>query len=470
MSFLTFVRTFFELNRDIIFFVYGLVFFVLGLAIALQSRRYSRLDLARSLPWLAGFGFVHGFHEWGDLFVPIQAAYLGPPLIQGLHVLHLLLLGVSFACLMEFGVSLMQSLGWARWLHAVPAGLLATWIFLAFFLLPSRIPDVDSWHNTANALARYAIGFPGALLAAFGLRRQAFQRIAPLNVPQIVRVLRVAGLTLVGYAILGGLFPPPVPFFPGNLINTAVFEQVFTVPPMVFRSLLGLILAVTIIRALEVFEVETARLIEGMEQQQILAAERERIGRELHDGAIQKVYTAGLLVESAQKLAPAETPVAGRLDKAVAVLNDALADLRHNLGQLRPSGNNSSLANGLRRLVEDPRFSALIDLSLDLKLPEADGLSPMRTDHVLAIANEALSNVMRHAQAQHAAVSAVYAHGRLRLTIQDDGIGGCRLDGNGYGLRNMRDRARLLGGRLEVVSESGRGTTIRLDVPWQDPL
>jgi hypothetical protein len=52
-----FLRTFFELNRDIIYFGYGLVFFVLGLAIALQSRSYSRLDLARSLLWLAAFGF-----------------------------------------------------------------------------------------------------------------------------------------------------------------------------------------------------------------------------------------------------------------------------------------------------------------------------------------------------------------------------------------------------------------------------
>jgi hypothetical protein len=83
---MTFIRAFFELNRDIILFAYGLVFFVLGLAIALQSRRYSRLDLARSLSWLAAFGFTHGLHEWGDLFIPIQKEYLRTPAIELLNV------------------------------------------------------------------------------------------------------------------------------------------------------------------------------------------------------------------------------------------------------------------------------------------------------------------------------------------------------------------------------------------------
>ena len=55
---------------------------MLGLAIALQSRRYSRLDLARSLSWLAAFGFTHGLHEWGDLFIPLpnpNVKYISAP-------------------------------------------------------------------------------------------------------------------------------------------------------------------------------------------------------------------------------------------------------------------------------------------------------------------------------------------------------------------------------------------------------
>jgi hypothetical protein len=92
-----FIRNLFTINHEIIYFVYGLMFFVLGLSIALQSRHSSHLDLARSVNWLAAFGFLHGFHEWGDLFIPLQAVYLAPGIILYLQYFHLLLLAVSFA-------------------------------------------------------------------------------------------------------------------------------------------------------------------------------------------------------------------------------------------------------------------------------------------------------------------------------------------------------------------------------------
>jgi len=465
---MTFIRTFLGLNHDIIVFVYGLVFFVLGLVIAIQSRHSSRLDLARSLSWLAAFGITHSLNEWGDLFIPIQAQYLSEPAIQFLYVIQLVVLAVSFACLFEFGVALLRPLGRARWLHGAPPVLLVAWVFGIFFILLLLSPDLTTWHHAANALARYFIGFPGGLVAAYGLRQQTFRRIAPLNVPHIVNMLRIAGVSLALYAVFGGLIPPRVPFFPANLLNADTFEQAIGVSPILFRSFIGLVLAVTMIRALEVFEVETARLIEAMEQQQILAAERDRIGRELHDGAIQTVYTAGLLVESARNLAEPDSPIASRLNKAIDVLNDAIRDLRRNLGELRATLSEGSLQVALRHLAEDPRFRSLVDISLDLDLPANDAPTPARTDHVMAVVNEALSNAVRHARARQVQISARQTDGRLMVTIQDDGLGLPPQVEAGFGLRNMRDRARLLGGQLDVTGAKGKGTTVKLDVPWKD--
>ena len=462
------IRMLVELNREIILFVYGLTFFVLGLAIALQSRHYSRLDLARSLSWLAGFGFTHALYVWGELFSPTQEAYLSLSGIEILHTLHLVFLGISVACLFEFGVALLRPLGRARWLHRVSAGLLVAWAIAAFFVVPRLTPDLLDWHERAEALARYFLGFPGGLLAAYGLRQQTFRRIAPLNVPHIVNTLRIAGVALALYAFFGGLIPSPVTFFPGNVLNSVTFEQVVGVPPSVFQSLLGLVLAITFIRALEIFDVETARMIEAMEQQQILSAERDRIARDLHDGVIQKVYTAGLLVESAQKQAASDSPVARRLDTAVTVLNDAIGDLRRNIGELRTTSSGESLPIALRRLAEDPRFQSLIHISLDLDLPDSDSLSPTRTEHVLAIVTEAMSNVVRHAHASQVKISTRLVDGRMHTVIQDDGIGLPSTVSAGYGLRNMHDRARLLGGQLDVASVNGKGTTVSLDIPVKD--
>jgi len=218
---------------------------------------------------------------------------------------------------------------------------------------------------------------------------------------------------------------------------------------------------------LEIFDVETSRQIESMKEQQMLADERERIARELHDGTIQKVYTAGLLVRSAQNLAEAETPLAGRLATAVGVLDDAIGDLRQNLSELHtPLQSDEPLRSKLEKLVNDPRFRSLVDVTLDLDLPGSDTLPPERCAHVLAIVQETLSNIIRHARARHVTVSASRRGKNLQLAIQDDGIGIPADNTEGHGLRNMRDRAALLHGRLGI-EKLEKGTRMTLDIPWR---
>jgi signal transduction histidine kinase len=454
-------------NRDLLVFAYGLVFFIMGVAVALQARRTSRLELARSLAWLAAFGILHGLHEWGDVFIPIQAAYLPAGAVGWLRVVQLALLVASFVCLFEFGLSLLRSPQTGRWPQAIPLVIAAVWLVVALTLLPALAPDRDTWARSANGLARYWIAFPAALVAAYSLRRQTLRRVKPLEVPGIVHTLQIAGWLLVAYALVAGLVPPLVPFPPGNWLNTTTFTHVLGLPPIVFRSLIGLGLALTFIRALDVFDVETTRRIESMEQQQILNAERERIGRDLHDGAIQAVYSAGLLVESARNLAEPESLLATRLDRSLDALDRAIRDLRRNLGELQAAPG-PSLPDGLRQLAADPRFSSLVDVKLTLDLPGDDPVVPSRADHVVAIVQEALANVVRHARARRVLITAAGAGDRLVVTVQDDGAGLPAQIEAGFGLRNMRDRARLLGGELEVSGARGKGTSVRLDVPLRD--
>ena len=96
-----------QANWIILYAVYGQVFFVMGLVTWLNSRRKSRLELAQALPWLAAFGLTHGLNEWGYIFVPIQAQYLPPAVVDVLIVGHLLLLVLSFFFLFQFGVKLL---------------------------------------------------------------------------------------------------------------------------------------------------------------------------------------------------------------------------------------------------------------------------------------------------------------------------------------------------------------------------
>ena len=71
--------------------------------------------------------------------------------------------------------------------------------------------------------------------------------------PKIVQMFQVAGISLGVYSVIGGLIVPPVDFFPGNIINTDTFTEFFGAPPLIFRSLVGMVIAFTLIRALEIF-------------------------------------------------------------------------------------------------------------------------------------------------------------------------------------------------------------------------
>lgn len=459
----------FTINRALIFFIYGQVFFILGLAITLRSWHNSRLSLARSLKWLAAFGFAHGLHEWGDLFIPIQEQYMPSAFIELLYILQLLLLAVSFACLFQFGIEMLRPLpGGRRLLRYLPGTVLALWIFWAFGPSMTTAGNMVEWYTLNNIWARYSMGFPGALLAAYGLRQQAHKLVAPFQSPSMVRTLRLAGLALAGYAIMGGLAVPPADFFPANWFNSIRVEQWTFIPVQVFRSTLGLVLTLAIIQAMEVFREEIDRQLRGMEETQMLATERERIGRELHDSTLQTIYAAGLLLRAIDKdlTATGSPQDATRLQQSIGLLNQAVADIRGHIGALRTQSSSQSLAAGLDELAHAQHLRSLMEINLSLNLPEGRSLAPTCVGHLLTIANEALSNAARHAQASHVFLTASAVGNRLRLEIRDNGHGLPADYVPGYGLRNIQERARMLGGDMSLDSEPGQGTTVTVEVPW----
>ena len=214
---------------------------------------------------------------------------------------------------------------------------------------------------------------------------------------------------------------------------------------------------------------EADRRIEEMEQAQILTAERERISREIHDGTIQTIYTAGLITESVRKRLSSDDPMAARLDTVMSALDHAIHDLRQLIVGLEPRLPNENLADGLRQLADESYLASLLEVKVTVSPREEElSLPSGGATHVLAIVKEALSNVARHAQARHAWVVAEQCDGQLHITVADDGIGFDAREAGGFGLRNMRDRARLLGGTVRVEQRSPSGTQVVLTIPWTD--
>lgn len=468
---ISFLRQIFEVNRFIILSVYGQVFFVLGIAIGVQSRRHSRLALARNFPWLAAFGIAHALHEWGDLFIPLQSFYLPPALVNLLRALQVALLASSFGLLFQFGVEMLRPLK-GKWIafRLLPLGLLTAWGWWAYMILLPLSKDIMEWHATVNALARYLIGLPGGLLAAYSFYRQK-RVLASVQwiKPRLLRFFDLATLCLVLYGIAGGLIVPPAPFFPANRLNTQLVERALLVPVEVWRGLVGLMLTLAVIRILDIFRIEIDRQLAFMEEQAVLLHERARIGRELHDGTLQSVYAVGLLLRSLERECKRRNVdrVLELTHQSIEMLDRAIAEMRQYIGTLRAQPTVKSVVQGLEELVKQGPLQHLAEVELQVDIPENRTLEPSQVGHILAIVNEALSNVARHAEAQHVRIKAEATPEGLCIQIADDGRGFTQDYVQGYGLRTMYERTRLLNGTLSIVSTPGRGTTLTLKIPWE---
>jgi len=196
--------------------------------------------------------------------------------------------------------------------------------------------------------------------------------------------------------------------------------------------------------------------------------ERQRIGMDLHDGVIQSIYAVGLSLEAAaEEMAEDPGEVRRRLDRAIEQLNDTISDIRSYIFELRPSRFSGDLRESLASLVEEFRVNSLVDVELEITaaLPV---LSAEGSTAVFHIAQEALSNVRKHARATSVRVLVETGEGGVRLTVRDNGVGFDAADSfpdDHRGLRNMTSRAEGAGGTLSVESAPAAGTRVRLDVP-----
>jgi signal transduction histidine kinase len=204
-----------------------------------------------------------------------------------------------------------------------------------------------------------------------------------------------------------------------------------------------------------------------------IVAERNRLALELHDAVSQKLFSLVLTAEAAATQYDRD-PAAARtqLERLRSLSREALEELRSLILGLRPPElARDGLAATLRRQAEmlERVHGVPIELSTEGSLDREPALGPDAELDILRIANEALHNAVRHAGAQRVTVRVSTEPGTLVLEVSDDGAGfdpgRPELRARHLGLTSMEERARELGGNLEIRSRPGTGTTVRLELP-----
>ena len=214
--------------------------------------------------------------------------------------------------------------------------------------------------------------------------------------------------------------------------------------------------------------ITNARLLEHSRELSAVA-ERNRLALELHDAVSQKLFSVVLTAEAAATLIDRDTDAAReKVERLRGLAGEALSELRSLIGELRPPNlARDGLCGALRKHIEviRPLHPAEIELELD-----AGATAGVARDHeVLRIAQEAVQNALRHSGGDLVSLRLAQTNGGIALEVSDDGVGfdptDAALRARRLGLTSMEERADRIGARLEIHSEPGRGTSVRLEVP-----
>ena len=194
--------------------------------------------------------------------------------------------------------------------------------------------------------------------------------------------------------------------------------------------------------------------------------ERRRVAAEIHDGVTQLLVSALYWLRTSADDAVDDR--AGSLGRGVELVEEALQEARNAIQNLRPELlDDLGLGPSLRALTMRDQNGVEFELDVD----DAVGLAPHQETALYRIAQEALTNIRKHAHASRVQLALTEDGDEVLLRVKDDGVGfdGAeargRPGGTSFGLKGMAERATLVGGRLKVASKPGKGTTLTLRLP-----
>jgi signal transduction histidine kinase len=312
--------------------------------------------------------------------------------------------------------------------------------------------------------------------------------------PSIGRDVLFAAIAFGLYGLVGQLFVSPSIIFPSEYLNSEAFLRWFGVPIQVFRALTAMMASVFIIRSLRAFEVESNQRIQGLrdaqlaEQQRLDSlkaellhrtviaqeTERQRIARELHDETGQTLTALGMGLRGMSEMITTNRnraiEQANQLEK---LAEDGIEQLQRMVSGLHPPQlDDLGLLAAIRWYTNDIMGRTGISINI-INHGNKPSLSSDVRAVVFRIAQEAITNIIRHANATQIDLQLDYLPDSIYLRVEDNGQG---FNANevlskqpgkptAWGLMGMVERASLVGGTCNIFSHPGKGTLIEVNVP-----
>lgn len=373
----------------------------------------------------------------------------------------------------------------------IPLALETVWAF-GIFLMRSNYQGAELW-TVADVWTRYSLAIPAATLASIGLvvQQREFRKSGLVT---FGRDSLWAAVAFAWYGIVGQLFTRTTPLFPSNILNQDIFLSAFGFPVQLFRAGMAILASIFIIRFLRSFQVEFDRKLANLQDARVREAEqkealrgelfkrvvsaqeseRQRIARELHDETGQALTAIGMGLRGlSTNLKTSTSPARAQeiLHQLEGLTTHSLTELQRLIADLRPSHlDDLGLPAALRWYANVIQQRTGLHTHVDIRGQEKP-CSPAAKTALFRIVQEALTNVVKHAVADNANIYLTFESDGISIKVIDDGQGfEPRIDRPGqrisWGLKNMEERASLLGGKLTIRSHPGAGTSVVAYIPY----
>jgi signal transduction histidine kinase len=328
--------------------------------------------------------------------------------------------------------------------------IIATWVIFAYF---PHGPNFNSESMVLRLLPFLLVGF---LLVAWRYKWQYFLLI----------ILAISGFNIgIIWSFSAPGTPPNSPFFRGAFVVPVIQTVVFLAVGFSISYLMSRLRKQQ--QSLEEANKNLTHYASTLEHLSV-SQERNRLARELHDTLAHALSGLSVQLETMKAYWDVDQQTARSiLDKSLTAAHSGLEETRRALKALRASPlDDLGLSLAISEMVKDAasRSNLILNLSIMDKIPS---LSPDVEQCIYRVAQEAITNVVNHAKAKHITVNLQYIEGKMKLTVSDDGIGfdlNENAKSNRFGLKGMRERAQIVGGELNVISQAGSGSTVQLTV------
>jgi len=458
----------------LLFFLYGAAFLFMGFAIVVKDMKGSDLRIADNL-WLLGmFGFTHGVREWLEIYPLIEGDHLSLARIFGVKAFSLAMMIISFLFLLQFGLSLfyMRERKWAKWTSGIVIVLFGLWVIIVW----RHALGIDmQFLRQVEICTRNTIGVAGGLVTAYGLIAYSGEIKNLSN--SISRNIFNAGVV---FALYGA--------FSSHYFSTIAYYHL-VVPTEVFRGCSAVLITFFIIRALNIFNVETRMRIEQQTRHLVQAEKLTSLGQ-LAAGIAHEINNpltnASLGIQTLKgklrggiaekELADKLELVERNIDRASTIAQELLQFSRRRESEFI-SVNINAVIKGSLTLMKHKLNSVMVEQELSL-VPEIMG-DPGKLEQV--IINVLANAVEAMPKGGRISISTELRKGMVVTSFMDTGPGIAEENisrlfdpfyttkeigsGTGLGLSICYGIIHQHRGSIKVSSAAGRGTTVTIEIP-----